>query len=154
MQLEVGLRSIMKDLDIGEVSKRTGLTPATLRYYEKKGLIVPAGRHGLRRFYDPSVLHTLSLIMLGQRAGFSLDEIKSFSSPDGETNISSSALLTKSDEIDARIAELTALRDGLRHVARCQAPSHSECPRFNRIMKVALARIGNSATRSLTGEKS
>ena len=143
----------MKDLDIGEVSDRTGLSPATLRYYEKKDLIVPSGRNGLRRLFDPSVLQTLSLIMLGQKAGFSLDEIRGFASPDGETRIPSAALLDKADEIDHRITELTALRDGLRHVARCQAPSHSQCPRFNRVMNIALARLGNSAARKVTNGK-
>ncbi len=143
----------MKDLDIGEVSERTGLSPATLRYYEKKDLIVPSGRHGLRRLYDPSVLQTLSLIMLGQKAGFSLDEIRGFASPDGETRIPAVNLLDKADEISHRIAELTALRDGLRHVAQCKAPSHSQCPTFNRIMKIALARLGNSAVRGVTKEK-
>ncbi len=38
----------MKDLDIGLVVQRTGLTAATLRYYEKVGLIRPSGRKGLR----------------------------------------------------------------------------------------------------------
>lgn len=132
----------MKDLDIGLVVQRTGLTAATLRYYEKVGLIRPSGRKGLRRIYDPSVLQTLSLIMLGQKAGFSLDELRQMTSPEGATRISPDVLLRKADEIDRRLAELTALRDGLRHVARCQAPSHAECPRFNRIMRVALKRGG------------
>ncbi len=139
----------MKDLDIGEVAQQSGLTPATLRYYEKKNLIVPSGRNGLRRIYDPSVLQTLSLIMLGQRAGFSLDEIATFATPNGETHISADDLLGKAAEIDQRISELAVLRDGLRHVAKCQAPSHAECPRFRRVMKVALARLGHAASRSV-----
>ena len=36
-------------LDIGEVAAATGLAPSALRHYEVKGLIRPAGRHGLRR---------------------------------------------------------------------------------------------------------
>lgn len=136
----------MKDLDIGEVAAATGVTPATLRYYEKKGLIAPSGRHGLRRIYDPSVLQILALIMLGQKAGFSLDEISGFISPKGQAKMPPEVLLAKADVIDRRIAELTALRDGLRHVAKCSAPTQMECPRFQRIMKVALSRIGSPAS--------
>ena len=39
----------MKDLDIVEVSRRTGVPASTLRYYEEKGLIASIGRRGLRR---------------------------------------------------------------------------------------------------------
>ncbi|MCV6605238.1 MAG: helix-turn-helix domain-containing protein [Porticoccaceae bacterium] len=142
LPLEADFRSSMKDLDIGEVAQRSGVTPATLRYYEKRGLIVPSGRNGLRRLYDPSVLMALSLIRLGQKVGFSLEEIKSFVSPAGETNIPKDSLETKAQEIDLHIQQLTAFRDGLRHVAKCTAPSHSECPKFQRIMNVALRREG------------
>lgn len=128
----------MKDLDIGEVAARTGLTPATLRYYEKRGLIAPSGRNGLRRIYDPSVLQSLSLIMIWQKAGFALDEIRGFAGPKGVAQIPPDILLEKAAELERRITELSALRDGLRHVAKCEAPTHSECPRFMQIMKVAL----------------
>jgi len=62
-------------MDIAEVAKRSGLPASTLRYYEEKGLIASTGRQGLRRTFDPGVLELLSLISLGQAAGFSLDEI-------------------------------------------------------------------------------
>ncbi|MFD2205946.1 helix-turn-helix domain-containing protein [Kiloniella antarctica] len=136
----------MKDIDIGDVSKATGLTPATLRFYEEKGLIVSSGRNGLRRLFDPSVLQTLSLIMLGQKAGFSLDEIREFSASGREVKFPTQTLLKKADEINQLVKQLAALRDGLRHVVECQAPTHTECPRFNRIMKVALARTNKGAT--------
>lgn len=143
----------MKDLDIGEVSEQTGLSPATLRYYETKQLIAPSGRNGLRRRYDPSILGTLSLILLGKKAGFSLDEIRAFVQPDGESNIPATALMLKADEIDLRIAELTALRDGLCHVAQCSAPTHASCPKFQRITKIALARLGQGAAAKVQQRK-
>ncbi|TIU20338.1 MAG: MerR family DNA-binding transcriptional regulator, partial [Mesorhizobium sp.] len=34
----------MKDMDIAEVSRRTGVPASTLRYYEEKGLIASIGR--------------------------------------------------------------------------------------------------------------
>ena len=42
----------MKDLDIADVAKRSGLPASTLRYYEERGLITPIGRRGLRRLFD------------------------------------------------------------------------------------------------------
>ena len=49
----------MKDLDISEVAKRSGVPASTLRYYEEKGLIASIGRRGLRRLFDPGVLERL-----------------------------------------------------------------------------------------------
>ena len=42
----------MSDLDIAEVAQRAGVTAATLRFYEEKGLIASVGRRGLRRCGD------------------------------------------------------------------------------------------------------
>lgn len=137
----------MKDLDIGEVSSATGLSPATLRYYEKKGLIAPSGRHGLRRIYDPSVLQAISLILLGQKAGFTLSEISEIAPYKADIKIPKDVLLNRVDEIEQRISELTALRDGLKHVAKCSEPTHTQCPRFKRIMNVALSRTGHSRSK-------
>jgi hypothetical protein len=61
--------------------------------------------------------------------------------PDGAPRINRVQLTRKADELDRRIRHLTALRDGLRHAAVCPAPSHLECPTFQRLMRVAAARI-------------
>ena len=62
-------------MDISEVSRRSGVPPSTLRFYEEKGLIASSGRRGIRRTFDRGVLERLALIGLGAAAGFSLDEI-------------------------------------------------------------------------------
>jgi DNA-binding transcriptional MerR regulator len=126
----------MNELDIGEVARRSGLAASTLRFYEEKGLIAPSGRRGLTRLYAPGVLERLGLIALGRAAGFSLDEIGLMLAPGGP-RIDRQRLLDKADEIDRTIAQLTAVRDGLRHAAACRAPSHMECPTFQRIVKAA-----------------
>ncbi len=59
----------MRQLDIGEVARRSGVPASTLRYYEEKGLIASSGRHGLRRLFDAGVLERLALIGLGRAAG-------------------------------------------------------------------------------------
>ncbi|ARU56462.1 MerR family transcriptional regulator [Oleiphilus messinensis] len=133
-------------MDIGEVSKRTNLPASTLRYYEEKGLIASNGRNGLKRTYKSSVIQKLALITLGRNAGLSLDEIKDMLLPDG-LKIDRAVLLNKADELDSRIAALTAMRDGLRHAAACQAPQHLECPKFLRILNIAGRRWGRPSRR-------
>jgi DNA-binding transcriptional MerR regulator len=126
-------------MDIGEVAKRSGVPASTLRFYEEKGLVASVGRQGLRRRFDPGVLDQLALIALGQAAGFSLDEIGAMFSPDGRPSIDRRMLSAKADEIDGMIKRLKAMSNGLRHAAECPAPSHAECPTFQRLLKAAAA---------------
>lgn len=123
-------------MDIGEVAKASGLPASTLRYYEEKGLIQSTGRHGLRRVFSGQVLETLALISLGRSAGFSLDDIGDMFTPQGPA-INRQLLSAKADELEAKITELSAMRDGLRHAAACDAPNHFECPKFLRLLKLA-----------------
>lgn len=129
----------MPELDIGEVARRAGVPPSTLRYYEQKGLITSRGRHGLRRVFDAEVLQRLALIALGRTAGFSLDEIAPMLAHDDGPRIDRQRLAARADELDRIIRRLGALRDGLRHAAACPAPSHLDCPNFRRILSKASA---------------
>jgi DNA-binding transcriptional MerR regulator len=127
----------MRDLDIGEVAQRAGVPASTLRYYEEKGLIASTGRRGLRRLFNNGVVDRLALIALGRAAGFSLDEIARMFASDGKPRIDRQMLAAKADELDKRIRELTAMREGLRHAVACKAPSHMECPTFRRLLNAA-----------------
>lgn len=127
-------------MDISEVAKRSGVAASALRYYERKGLIRPLQRDSGRRHYAPAVLDQLALIALGQAAGFSLDEIQAMFTPGGPPRIDRPVLAAKADEIDRTIAGLKAMSAGLRHAAACPAPSHAECPSFQRLLKAAAAR--------------
>ncbi len=124
-------------MDISEVSKQTGIPSSALRYYEQKGLITSVRDKGERRRYAANVLDQLALIALGQAAGLSLDEIRSMLSPYGPPNIDRQLLAAKAEEIDALIKRLKAMRNGLRHAAACPAPSHVECPSFQKLLKAA-----------------
>jgi DNA-binding transcriptional MerR regulator len=112
-------------MDIGEVSRRSGVPVSTLRYYEEKGLIAS--------------------IALGRSASFSLDEIARMFAPDGQPRIDRKMLTAKADDIDRNIRRLRVMRDGLRHAAACRAPSHMECPTFRRALKVVTARGSSRA---------
>jgi DNA-binding transcriptional MerR regulator len=129
----------MRDLDIAEVAKRSNVPASALRHYEDKGLIASVGRRGLRRLYDGGILERLALIAVGRAAGFSLDEMARMFVQNRNLTIDRELLASKADELDRRIRELTAMRDGLRHAAVCSAPSHMECPKFRRILRAAAA---------------
>ena len=124
-------------MDIADVAKRAGVPASTLRFYEKQGLIKSVGPQGVRRQFTPGVLDQLALIALGQAAGLSLDEIRSMLSPHGGPNIDRKVLASKADEIEAKVRHLRAVGRGLRHAAACRAPSHAQCPTFQRLLKAA-----------------
>ena len=64
---------------IQEVSKKTGLTAHTLRYYEKEGLIsgVERSQGGFRQYTDED-LERLGLICCLKNTGMSIQEIARF----------------------------------------------------------------------------
>lgn len=124
-------------MDISEIAKRSGVAASALRYYERRGLIRSQQRNGTRRKFAPAVLDQLALIALGQAAGFSLDEIAAMFAPDGKASIDRQMLAAKADEIDRMVKRLKAMSAGLRHAAACPAPSHVECPSFQRLLKAA-----------------
>lgn len=126
-----------KDMDIGEVVEHSGLPASTLRYYEEKGLIRSTGRQGIRRLFDPNVVDQLALISLGRLAGFSLDEIGKMFTPSGP-HVDRELLLEKAEEVEQTIRQLKVIAKGLLHAAQCPAPSHLECPKFQRMMRGAV----------------
>lgn len=143
----------MELLDIGEVSARSGVQPSALRYYEDAGLIASVRRHGLRRQFAPEVLLQLKLIAMGKTAGFSLHEIAGMFGQSGLKELPRAVLRERADAIDRQIDELTALRDTLRHVADCAAPSHMECPTFRRLIDVAGRRGGKRGKPALSSRQ-
>tara|TARA_R110000751_G_scaffold71441_10_gene144889 strand:- start:12162 stop:12599 length:438 start_codon:yes stop_codon:yes gene_type:complete len=137
----------MKLMDIGEVCERTGLRPSALRYYEDVGLISSLCRSGLRRQFAPEVVTQLALIQMGKSAGFSLDEISEMFGDNGHPDLPREALHRKADDLQRQIAELKAMREVIKHVADCPAPTHMECPTFRRLVTLAARRAGTSSRR-------
>jgi DNA-binding transcriptional MerR regulator len=128
-------------MDISEVSRRTGLPSSTVRFYEKTGLITATSAPGERRHFASNVLDQLALIALGQAGGLSLDEIRIMLPSEGVLQIDRTLLLAKADSIDATIKRLKAMSQGLRHAAECPAPDHTQCPNFQRLLKVAAGKV-------------
>ena len=67
----------MKTFTIGELAETCFVKPDTLRYYERIGLLRPAGRStGGYRVYDQDALNTLRFILGAKALTFTLEEIK------------------------------------------------------------------------------
>ncbi len=66
-------------ISIGELSRRSGLSPHTLRFYEAEGILKPAGRtaSGHRQYHGADVLWLEFVIRL-KLTGMPLAEIKQY----------------------------------------------------------------------------
>ena len=114
---------------IGEIAEATGLSRDTLRFYEKRGLLrARRGDNGYRD-YPPQAVDWLRYIRLAQTLGFSLKEIEAdlplLAEPESSAPQLRTALERKLDEIDQRIAGLSALRGEL---ARRLGEQMGDCP--------------------------
>lgn len=125
----------MSGIDISKVSKLTGIPSSTLRYYEKKELIKSFGRKGLKRVFERRVLEHLNFISLGQRAGFSLEDIKLMFSSDGLFRVNQEKLREKAADIGHEIERLEAIKRSLENAAEC--PNKCNCDHFQRLLRVA-----------------
>jgi MerR family copper efflux transcriptional regulator len=83
------MRSV-NGLQVSELAQRSGLTPSTVRFYERIGLLSSARRapNGYREF-DPSALEELAFINRAKGIGMSLEEISELvaSWPTGECRL-------------------------------------------------------------------
>jgi DNA-binding transcriptional MerR regulator len=96
---------------IQDVSKKTGLTAHTLRYYEKEGLIpgVERSQGGFRQYTDED-LERLGLICCLKNTGMSIQEIARFVqlTQEGEHTLEERVELLRAhrEQVLARMAEM------------------------------------------------
>ncbi|MDH4117237.1 MAG: MerR family transcriptional regulator [Acidimicrobiia bacterium] len=116
-------------VDIGDVTRGSGLPTSTLHVWERAGLLDPIGRDGLRRQYDAEVFQRLATIVLLQRGGFTLEEIRELLEPD-PTGASRQRFAAKLEELQERRRHLDAAIDGIEHALACTEPVPTACPAF------------------------
>jgi DNA-binding transcriptional MerR regulator len=100
---------------IGEIAKRAGVTVDTVRFYERVGVLpAPARTESGYRDYEPETVERIQLTRELQGIGFTLsDAVGALAAHDagGATCESERWRLQAAlDRVDARLAELTALR--------------------------------------------
>lgn len=123
-------------LTIGDLARRTGLTPSAIRFYEDKGLLQSHRTGGNQRRFLRSDIRRLSFILIVQKLGLSLEEIGEHlrSLPQGRTPSSfdwwkiSEAIR---ESLDRRVAQLQSLRDNLDGCIGCGCLSLKTCKLYN-----------------------
>jgi MerR family transcriptional regulator, redox-sensitive transcriptional activator SoxR len=123
-------------LTVGEVARRSGYAPSALRYYERQGLIVASRTAGNQRRYERHVLRRLAFIRAARHVGLGLEEIR-----EALGRLPSSRTPTRADwtrisrswraRLDAEIAALQTLRDGLDSCIGCGCLSLRRCAMQN-----------------------
>ncbi|MFC4452584.1 MerR family transcriptional regulator [Deinococcus sonorensis] len=99
------------ELSIQEAARSTGLSPDTLRYYERIGLLEPVSRHssGHRR-YHPQDLHRVGFLSCLRATGMSIRQLQAFTAlaSEGPHTVDARLALLEAHkaQVRARIAEL------------------------------------------------
>jgi MerR family redox-sensitive transcriptional activator SoxR len=119
-------------LTIGEVAARSGLATSAIRFYEAEGLITAARTLGGQRVFPRHVLRRLAFISSAQRVGLSLRDVADALAalpPDRAPTKAAWARVSRAwrRDLDARIAELEALRDDLTSCIGCGCLSLQTC---------------------------
>ncbi len=139
--------AMKRGLSIGDLARRTGLSVSAIRFYEKKGLILPDRNAGNQRRYEGSDIRRLSFILIAQQIGLSIEQIKAVMArlPEGRTP-------TKADwtaisrgfreTLDQRIAVMQRMRDNLDGCIGCGCLSLKVCSLYNRDDKAERLGVG------------
>ncbi len=118
-------------LTIGQLSDATGVPTSTLRFWERKGLLVADARTGGQRRYTEEALTKVALLRLCQDAGWTLAEIGQIVrerlalSPNWRATVR-----TKMEHLEGEIRQLSHAHDMLEHVLECPHPDITQCPKF------------------------
>lgn len=123
-------------LGIGEFAARAGVSVATLRFYEERGLVHSTRSSGNQRRYLRAELRRVAFVKAAQHVGLTLTEIEHEMAtlPDGRVPTRADwAKLSRSwrPRLDERIAELARLRDGLDGCIGCGCLSLRSCVLYN-----------------------
>ena len=125
-----------RELTIGELSARSGVSSSALRFYERQGLIASRRTGGNQRRYDRATLRRVALVQAGKAAGVPLERIRAALDllPNRRTP-------TKRDwerlsrswraELDLRIATLEGIRGRLTGCIGCGCLSLRRCSLLN-----------------------
>lgn len=121
----------MSDLSIGDVAQQVGVRTSTLRYYESIGLLPPAERVNGRRRYDERSVQLLRVLLLAQKAGFTLAEMRTLVhgfEPDTPPAARWRVLAQqKQIELDAQIAQAQQMKRILETALQCGCVQLEDC---------------------------
>ena len=131
-----------REFTVGDVASRSGVAVSTLHFYEAKGLIRSGRTRGNQRRYAGDVLRRVAIIKVAQEVGISLADIGAAlaSLPEGRTPTRKDWTALSNiwrNDLDRRIRQLEALRDGLDGCIGCGCLSLTKCKLRNRDDRLA-----------------
>lgn len=118
-------------LRVAELAAAAGVSPDTIRYYEKAGLLLPPARTGAGyRVYDQTAVDRLQFIQGSQRLGLRLRDIRDLLAI-RDTGVcpcepAEQLLRRRLSDLDAELTRLIALRGQM--VAMLDALPSPDCP--------------------------
>jgi MerR family redox-sensitive transcriptional activator SoxR len=143
-------RTPLHELTVGQVADRSGVAISALHFYERQGLIRSTRTASNQRRYSRDTLRRVAFIRASQNVGISLAVIR-----DALDQLPSERTPTREDwarlsmawrtELDARIAQLQALRNDLTDCIGCGCLSMRVCHLTN--PRDVLGREGPGARR-------
>ena len=119
------------DLTIARLGAAAGVGVETVRYYQRRGLLVVPRSAGAIRRYDAGDVRRLRFIRRAQAAGFTLDEIGELLALDRTDDRARVRELAteRLAALDARIAELEQSRGALERLrSTCASGRKGPCP--------------------------
>lgn len=128
------MKTMTDGMNIGEASRKAGVTPKMVRHYELLGLLPKVHRtESGYRVYSESEVHTLHFIKRSRDLGFSIPEIAELvklwqdnKRPSANVKKVASAHLA---ELDRKIKEMESMRKTLQHLVHCcQGDGRPDCP--------------------------
>lgn len=126
-------------MNIGQVSKSSGISQRMIRHYEKIGLIpAPPRRDSGYRDYSNDDVARLRFIANARDLGFSIEEIGELLNLWRNDHRASSEVkaiaLAKAEELGRKAAALSTMRSSLLHLAaNCHGDERPECPIIDRM---------------------
>ena len=129
-------------MNIGEASKKSGISAKMIRYYEETGLLPKSKRTASGyRYFSEQDIHTLRFIRQSRNLGFSMEKIKQLLGLWQNKRRKSSAVkaIAQShiDELDELLASLGDIRATLSHLVKhCHGDHRPDCPILEGLEKV------------------
>ncbi|MEM7360171.1 MAG: redox-sensitive transcriptional activator SoxR [Pseudomonadota bacterium] len=123
-------------ITIGAMAVRTGTNVSAIRFYADEGIIPSIRNAGGHRLFHRSVLRRVSFILIAQKLGYTLTQIRAAldSLPDSRTPTKADwdrLSRSFSKDIDQKIQQLQQLKESLSGCIGCGCLSLQRCRLYN-----------------------
>ena len=127
------MKEDLENLTIGAFAKAAGVNVETIRFYQRKGLLLEPDRpYGSIRRYGEADVARVKFVKSAQRLGFSLNEIGELLKLEDGTHCSEAAELAalRLADVRARLADLARMEIALSKLVSecCAQQGHVSCP--------------------------